>query len=84
MVDRILRAAAYYRVIVWLLAVWIGCFYRGVHLATPKDNNLLVYTLIFLVRLAFHYAFLFNHTRIVYRSLAFRSDYLALQPQRWQ
>lgn len=36
-------------VIIWLLAVWIGGFFRGVNLATPKDNNLLVYTLIFLI-----------------------------------
>ncbi|KAI0045238.1 plasma-membrane proton-e [Auriscalpium vulgare] len=36
-------------VIIWLMAVWIGGFFRGVALATPKDNNLLVYTLIFLI-----------------------------------
>lgn len=36
-------------VIIWLLAVWIGGFFRGVGLATPKGNNLLVYTLIFLI-----------------------------------
>ncbi|KAI9444251.1 plasma-membrane proton-e [Lactarius indigo] len=36
-------------VIIWLLAVWIGGFFRGVNLATPKGNNLLVYTLIFLI-----------------------------------
>jgi magnesium-transporting ATPase (P-type) len=45
-----LRADGFSRVIIWLLAVWIGGFFRGVNLATPKDNNLLVYTLIFLVR----------------------------------
>lgn len=31
-------------------AFWIGGFFRGVGIAEPKDNNLLVYTLIFLVR----------------------------------
>ncbi|KAF8480397.1 plasma-membrane proton-e [Russula ochroleuca] len=36
-------------VIIWLLAIWIGGFFRGVDLATPKDNNLLVYTLILLI-----------------------------------
>ncbi|KAH9174710.1 plasma-membrane proton-e [Lactarius sanguifluus] len=36
-------------VIIWLLAVWIGSFFRGVNIATPKGNNLLVYTLIFLI-----------------------------------
>ena len=46
-----LRVDGFSRVIIWLLAVWIGGFFRGVNLATPKDNNLLVYTLIFLVRL---------------------------------
>jgi hypothetical protein len=39
-------------VIIWLLAIWIGGFFRGVNLATPKDNNLLVYTLILLVSVA--------------------------------
>jgi hypothetical protein len=37
-------------VVIWLLAIWIGGFFRGVNIATPKDNNLLVYTLILLVR----------------------------------
>ncbi|KAH9984507.1 plasma-membrane proton-e [Russula vinacea] len=36
-------------VIIWLLAIWIGGFFRGVNIATPKDNNLLVYTLILLI-----------------------------------
>ncbi|KAI0278011.1 plasma-membrane proton-e [Russula aff. rugulosa BPL654] len=36
-------------VILWLLAIWIGGFFRGVDIATPKDNNLLVYTLILLI-----------------------------------
>ncbi|KAI0262999.1 plasma-membrane proton-e [Gloeopeniophorella convolvens] len=36
-------------VIIWLVAVWIGGFFRGVNIATPKENNLLVYTLIFLI-----------------------------------
>ncbi|KAI0311632.1 plasma-membrane proton-e [Amylostereum chailletii] len=36
-------------VILWLLAVWIGGFFRNIGIATPKDNNLLVYTLIFLI-----------------------------------
>ena len=40
-------------VILWLLAIWIGGFFRGVNLATPKDNNLLVYTLILLVSVAY-------------------------------
>ena len=39
-------------VIVWLLAIWIGGFFRNVNIATPKDNNLLVYTLILLVSVA--------------------------------
>lgn len=36
-------------VVVFLLIFWIGCFFRNVDIATPKDNNLLVYTLIFLI-----------------------------------
>ncbi|KAI0287666.1 plasma-membrane proton-e [Russula brevipes] len=36
-------------VILWLLAVWIGGFFRGINIATPRENNLLVYTLIFLI-----------------------------------
>ncbi|KAI0037190.1 plasma-membrane proton-e [Vararia minispora EC-137] len=36
-------------VIVWILAVWIGGFFRHIDIATPSDNNLLVYTLIFLI-----------------------------------
>jgi H+-transporting ATPase len=40
-------------VILWLLAIWIGGFFRGVDIATPKDNNLLVYTLILLVSAPF-------------------------------
>ncbi|KAA1470486.1 plasma-membrane proton-e [Dentipellis sp. KUC8613] len=36
-------------VILWIFAVWIGGFFRHVSIATPSDNNLLVYTLIFLI-----------------------------------
>jgi len=36
-------------VIVWLLIVWIGGFFRSVGISRPKDNNLLVYSLIFLI-----------------------------------
>ncbi|TFY83751.1 hypothetical protein EWM64_g257 [Hericium alpestre] len=36
-------------VIIWILAVWIGGFFRNVGIAKPKDNNLLVYALIFLI-----------------------------------
>ncbi|TFY71243.1 hypothetical protein EVG20_g1768 [Dentipellis fragilis] len=36
-------------VILWILAVWIGGFFRHLSIATPSDNNLLVYTLIFLI-----------------------------------
>ncbi|KAI0065005.1 plasma-membrane proton-e [Artomyces pyxidatus] len=36
-------------VIIWLLAVWIGGFFHGLGIATPKENNLLIYTLIFLI-----------------------------------
>jgi hypothetical protein len=42
------------RVIIWLLAIWIGGFFRGINIATPKGNNLLEYTLILLVRVACH------------------------------
>jgi len=42
------------RVIIWLLAIWIGGFFRGINIATPKGNNLLEYTLILLVRVAGH------------------------------
>jgi H+-transporting ATPase len=38
-------------VVVFLFAVWIGGFFRSVKISTPTQNNLLVYTLIFLVRL---------------------------------
>lgn len=36
-------------VIAFIFIVWIGAFFRHVAIATPKDNNLLVYALIFLV-----------------------------------
>ncbi|EIM19139.1 plasma-membrane proton-e [Wallemia mellicola] len=36
-------------VIVFLFAVWIGGFFRNIDIAQPRDNNLLVYTLIFAV-----------------------------------
>jgi H+-transporting ATPase len=36
-------------VVIFLFAVWIGGFFRSVGISSPKDNNLLVYTLIFLV-----------------------------------
>lgn len=36
-------------VMVFSLIFWIGGFFRNVDIATPKDNNLLVYTLIFLI-----------------------------------
>ena len=41
--------------IVWLLAIWIGGFFHDVGIATPKGNNLLVYTLILLVRVACYF-----------------------------
>lgn len=46
------RAGVFPSVIIWLLAIWIGGFFRGVNIATPKDNNLLVYTLVLLVSVA--------------------------------
>ena len=36
-------------VMVFILAFWISGFFRNTGIATPKDNNLLLYTLIFLV-----------------------------------
>lgn len=36
-------------VVFFLMIVWIGGFYRGVGIALPADNNLLVYSLIFLI-----------------------------------
>ncbi|PWO00554.1 putative PMA1-H+-transporting P-type ATPase [Tilletiopsis washingtonensis] len=36
-------------VVVFLLMFWISGFFRGTGIATPRDNNLLIYTLIFLV-----------------------------------
>ncbi|KZT67562.1 plasma-membrane proton-e [Daedalea quercina L-15889] len=36
-------------VIAFIFIVWIGAFFRHVGIATPKDNNLLVYALIFLI-----------------------------------
>jgi H+-transporting ATPase len=32
-----------------MVAFWIGGFFRGVEIARPRDNNLLVYSLIFLI-----------------------------------
>jgi Na+/citrate or Na+/malate symporter len=32
-----------------MIGFWIGGFFRGVEIANPSDNNLLVYTLIFLI-----------------------------------
>lgn len=36
-------------VVVFLLMFWISGFFRGTGIATPRENNLLIYTLIFLV-----------------------------------
>lgn len=36
-------------VIGFIFIVWIGGFFRGLGIATPKENNLLVYALIFFV-----------------------------------
>lgn len=36
-------------VVVFILAFWISGFFRNTGIATPRDNNLLIYTLIFLV-----------------------------------
>ncbi|KAK0551697.1 hypothetical protein OC846_003187 [Tilletia horrida] len=36
-------------VLVFVLAFWIGGFFRNVEIARPKENNLLIYTLIFLI-----------------------------------
>ncbi|KIM86703.1 hypothetical protein PILCRDRAFT_96084 [Piloderma croceum F 1598] len=36
-------------VIAFIFAVWIGGFFRGIGIATPKENSLLVYALIFFV-----------------------------------
>jgi H+-transporting ATPase len=36
-------------VVIFLFAVWIGGFFRSVGISSPKDNNLLIYTLVFLV-----------------------------------
>lgn len=36
-------------VIAFIFAAWIGAFFHHVRIATPKDNNLLVYALIFLI-----------------------------------
>ncbi|KEI38852.1 uncharacterized protein L969DRAFT_88190 [Mixia osmundae IAM 14324] len=36
-------------VILFVFIVWIGGFFRNVGIATPKENNLLVYTLIFMI-----------------------------------
>ncbi|EPQ51384.1 plasma-membrane proton-e [Gloeophyllum trabeum ATCC 11539] len=36
-------------VVLWLLAIWIGGFFRHVLIATPSENNLLVYTLVMLI-----------------------------------
>ncbi|KZT36280.1 plasma-membrane proton-e [Sistotremastrum suecicum HHB10207 ss-3] len=36
-------------VIAFIFVVWIGGFFRGLGIATPKENNLLVYALIFLI-----------------------------------
>ena len=36
-------------VIFFIFVTWIGAFFRGVNISTPKQNNLLVYALIFLI-----------------------------------
>ncbi|KAK8854504.1 plasma-membrane proton-efflux P-type ATPase [Kwoniella newhampshirensis] len=36
-------------VVVFIFIVWIGGFFRGTSIAHPRDNNLLVYALIFLI-----------------------------------
>ena len=46
-------------VIAFIFIVWIGAFFRHVGIATPKDNNLLVYALIFLVRFLLLVPYLF-------------------------
>ncbi len=35
--------------ILFIFIVWFGSFFRGVAIATPTQNNLLVYALIFLI-----------------------------------
>ncbi|EJD43232.1 plasma-membrane proton-e [Auricularia subglabra TFB-10046 SS5] len=42
-------AALLILVIVWLFAVWVDGFFRHTGIATPSENNLLAYTLVFLV-----------------------------------
>lgn len=37
-------------VVFFIFIVWIGGFFRGLGIAEPKENSLLVYALIFLVR----------------------------------
>jgi len=71
------------RVIVWLLAIWIGGFFRGVGIATPKDNNLLVYTLILLVRVACYFLSAGHLPPILYRSLVSPSVCLVSQQLQW-
>lgn len=36
-------------VIGFIFVVWIGGFFRGLGIATPKEDNLLVYALVFLM-----------------------------------
>lgn len=36
-------------VMFFIFAVWIGGFFRGIGISTPKENSLLVYALIFFV-----------------------------------
>ncbi|CDW97345.1 hypothetical protein, partial [Sporisorium scitamineum] len=42
-------SALLFLVIVFTLIFWIGGFFRNTGIATPKENNLLIYTLIFLI-----------------------------------
>ena len=71
-------------VVIWLLAIWIGGFFRNIGIATPKGNNLLTYTLILLVRVARYFSLLDdNLMTTLHRSLVSLSVCLALQQQQW-
>jgi H+-transporting ATPase len=56
-VMNVIGATLLVLVVMFLFAVWIGGFFRSIGIASPKENNLLIYTLVFLVSYTVNYTY---------------------------